>query len=977
LGYLLVVLGVTAGTSAIASAQAIDVFRPDADGYVYAVAVQPDGKIVVGGDFTMFGCNPNCGPSSVARQGLARLNADGTLDSTFNPGVNGPIYGIVVQPDGAIVIGGSFSGVGGGTGTTPRKYLARLNNDGTVDMGFDPGVNMNNYVEALALQPDGKILVGGGFYAGLGGAVRYFLGRLNPDGTADAGFSPGADGAVSALALQPDGKILVGGLFGYIGGEFGDTPRSRIARLNSDGSVDAGFDPGADFLVNVITVQADGKILVGGNFTTLGGGGTGTTPRAKIGRLNANGTLDTGFDPGANGFVYTLGVQTDGRILVGGDFTMLGGGGTGATSRNFLGRLNASGTIDSTFNPGADGGVYGLTIQPDGKVIVGGAFYQIGGGTGTTPRRYVGRILNSGAAPQSITVTGGGSVITWLRGGTSPELMRAEFATSTDGVNYTPLGAGVRVAGGWQLTGQSLTVDPNRTIRARGYYATAQNGASSSIAESIVPMSEVNIVENGNFGNSTTHWQFFATPDLSYIVTNVTAGVLQYYRVPPPQGTTNQAVAFQQTGVAIMSDAGIHAQFDLGNSSSVRKRVSVLILDASFTDLSVCTFWIPPNTPLTTFQMNTHTTKPWTNASIYFYAATAGSDGGFYRIDNVVMQYSPGVSNARTDCIDPFVPAPAGADGPDLLVNGDFNTGVLTPWLTFGQITGQITGGVFEFIKNPGAPAGVVFQLTNQAMTAKQIVLATLQLGNSSSVRKRVTVILHDSNFTDLTACTFWLAPGQPLSDYWIRGYATQAQANFTLSVYPATVGADQWILLDNATVRRTGSGTVGTECVEPGGGAPVSNNGPQAAPQRAISLNVGATSGSAWIADGFSAIPELLDSRGPAFAARAESGSASTLRTNTVIDLTTASAAALSFASWLKSADAVAEVQVSVGGGEWVTVAAASESNGWQTMDIDLTDFVGHVIEVRFVFEPDAAESRRPEAWLLRALQVHITKGR
>src|SRR5688572_30013845 len=110
-----VVLGVVSvllGASAGAQAQTVDVFHPAANHYIYAIAVQPDGKIRVGGEFTMFGCDPNCGPSSVARARLARFNADGTLDASFNPGVNGPVYAIVVQPDGAIVIGGSFSGVG-------------------------------------------------------------------------------------------------------------------------------------------------------------------------------------------------------------------------------------------------------------------------------------------------------------------------------------------------------------------------------------------------------------------------------------------------------------------------------------------------------------------------------------------------------------------------------------------------------------------------------------------------------------------------------------------------------------------------------------------------------------------------------------------------------------------------------------------------------------------------------------------------
>ena len=140
---------------------------------------------------------------------------------------------------------------------------------------------------------------------------------------------------VQALALQADGKILVAGSFTTIGGGgTGTTTRNTLARLNADGSLDPSFNPGANGQVVALAVQADGKILVGGGFTTLGGGGTGTTARSCIGRLNADGSLDTSFDPGAKAEVLALAVQPDGKILVGGLFTTLGGGGTGTTTRN-------------------------------------------------------------------------------------------------------------------------------------------------------------------------------------------------------------------------------------------------------------------------------------------------------------------------------------------------------------------------------------------------------------------------------------------------------------------------------------------------------------------------------------------------------------------------------------------------------------------------------------------------------------------
>ena len=115
-----------------------------------------------------------------------------------------------------------------------------------------------------------------------------------------------------------------------------------------------GFNPGANNSVHALAVQPDGKIVVGGDFTTLGGGGTGTTARNRIARLNPDGSLDPAFNPGANDSVLALAVQPDGKILVGGAFTMLGGGGTGTSARSSLARLLPDGTLDATFNPGAN-----------------------------------------------------------------------------------------------------------------------------------------------------------------------------------------------------------------------------------------------------------------------------------------------------------------------------------------------------------------------------------------------------------------------------------------------------------------------------------------------------------------------------------------------------------------------------------------------------------------------------------------------
>ena len=459
-------------------------FDPGANSSVRAVALQPDGKILLGGDFTTLGGG---GIGHTARSRLGRLNPDGTLENSFNPGANSTVQALAVQADGKIVAGGSFTTLGNG-GTTARNRLGRLNADGTVDTGFVPGANRP--VLALELQPDGKILVGGSFSAltgtGSGSTPRNRIGRLNPDGTVDTGFDPGANRPVRVLAVQANGKILVGGDFTTLGGGgTGTISRKRLGRLNPDGTLDASFNPGADQSVRGLAVQVDGKILVAGDFTTLRSGGV-TMVRNHLGRLNSDGTLDTSFNPGANGLVEELAVQADGRILVAGDFTTLGGGGTGTTVRNKVGRLNPDGTLDTSFDPGANLAVLALAIEADGKILVGGNFTTIGdGGTGTTPRNSIGRLTNTDAALEALTVASDGTTITWYRSGASPEVDRVTFELSTDGINYNALATPTRIAGGWQLTGQDLPTRQNIFVRARGFYSTGESDGSDSIVESV------------------------------------------------------------------------------------------------------------------------------------------------------------------------------------------------------------------------------------------------------------------------------------------------------------------------------------------------------------------------------------------------------------------------------------------------------------------------------------------------------------
>jgi len=335
---------------------------------VFAVALQADGKIVVGGTFSQAG--------GQARGNIARLNADGGLDTTFlssGVGANGDVFSVVVQSDGKIVICGDFTTVNG----TGRNRIARLNSDGTLDFTFlASGSGANFAVNAAAIQSDGKIIIGGRFST-INGTTRNRIARLNSDGTLDTSFlaaGSGLNGDLGSLALQADGKTVIGGVFTNVNG----TARNGIARLNSDGTLDTSFlaaGSGANSSVLAIAIQSDGKIVIGGFFTTVNG-----TTRVGAARLNVDGTVDMSFlatGSGANNALYSIALQSDGKIVIGGAFTNFSG-----QARNGIARLNADGSVDTSFlasGEGANNIVRCSAIQGDGKILIGGAFTTING----------------------------------------------------------------------------------------------------------------------------------------------------------------------------------------------------------------------------------------------------------------------------------------------------------------------------------------------------------------------------------------------------------------------------------------------------------------------------------------------------------------------------------------------------------------------------------------------------------------------
>ena len=241
-------------------------------------------------------------------------------------------------------------------------------------------------VEAVVLQADGKMIVGGTFRS-FASRLQSGIGRTNADGSPDYAFNPNVNNSVYAVAVQADGKILIGGEFTSVGGQ----ARTRLARLNSDGSLDTSFgDLNVNARIWTIVVQADGKILIGGDFDGVAG-----QTRSRLTRLNANGTLDTTFvNSNSGGTVYALAVQADGKIFVGGNNIYVSGG----SNYRYFGRLNANGTADTSFPDVVSvGDVRKIKIQPNGKIMISGSFAFIGPTGNTVNRKAIARLNADGS----------------------------------------------------------------------------------------------------------------------------------------------------------------------------------------------------------------------------------------------------------------------------------------------------------------------------------------------------------------------------------------------------------------------------------------------------------------------------------------------------------------------------------------------------------------------------------------------------
>jgi uncharacterized delta-60 repeat protein len=405
------------------------------DDEAYSVTVQPDGKIVVSG--------ASWDASNSSDFSLIRLNANGSLDTTFNGSgktivpvgaADDEANSLTVQPDGKIVVAGTSTDAAGNSDFS----LIRLNANGSLDTTFNgtgkaivPVGTAGDYAYSVAVQLDGKIVLGGTSTDAAGNS-DFSLVRLNTNGSLDTTFNGTGKAIVPvgtswdnafSLTIQPDGKIVLAG--SSLNGSDWDY---SLIRLNTDGSLDTTFNGTGKAIVPVgtagdyaysVTLQLDGKIVLGGTSTYAAGNSD-----FSLIRLNANGSLDTTFNgsgkailpvDAASDYGYNVTVQPDGKIIVSGYSD------NGGNNDFSLIRLNADGSLDTTFNGSAIdrlGGTVAYTqgdtpIALDNTVAVFDAeLAALGGGLGNYAGASVSLARHGGAdAGDAFSTTGNLSLV--------------------------------------------------------------------------------------------------------------------------------------------------------------------------------------------------------------------------------------------------------------------------------------------------------------------------------------------------------------------------------------------------------------------------------------------------------------------------------------------------------------------------------------------------------------------------------------
>jgi len=456
------------------------------------------GKVLVGGTFSQYS------GSTVDR--IMRINSNGTLDNTFTspPFSGGTVRTIVTQSDGKIVVGGTFGG-----DYRSKPYLNKTTPTNLIDTTFNQGSGPSSTVLALAEQSDGKILMSGNQTVYSGSAVSSLI-RINTNGTLDTSWTTGT-GGYSILPVS-GGKVLVAG----------DTTIAGIRRYNSNGTTDSSFNvgKGASSTVSTAATQSNGKIIIGGAFTSFGNQGNN-----NLIKLTSSSFIDYSFNQGTglDGYAFTFASQSDGKILAGGNFTDYSG-----SVANYLVRINTDGTKDTSFNTGVgfNNIVYVVKVQPDGKIVVGGGFTSYSGSSSPRIVRLNSNgtkdlTFNPGAGPTNIVydmqlqsdnkIVAVGAFTTTYSGSTSPRIVRI----NTDGTKDFTFNMGTT---GFSATQYSAQIQADGKIIVVGANATYSGSAAQRIRRINTNGTLDTTFNIGTAGLNNTTYKTIIQPDQKIVV---------------------------------------------------------------------------------------------------------------------------------------------------------------------------------------------------------------------------------------------------------------------------------------------------------------------------------------------------------------------------------------------------------------------------------------------------------------------------
>lgn len=507
-----------------------------ANGSVHITTIQEDGKIIIGGQFSSY--------DGIVRNRIARLNTDGTLDTTFASGFEPigmageeGISAMAIQQDGKIIASGWFTTFNGES----VNNIVRINIDGSLDTTFNAGTGLNYAAVAIAVQSDGKIIINNGYskyYQGsydvgniYNGAVVGKIARLNIDGTLDETFALSFAGDnINTMTIQSDDKIIIGGNFSSYNGK----AVNHIVRLNANGIPDSSFNysevPNGLVAINDIVVQSNGKLVIG-YLTNYG------TSADNIARLNSDGTLDRTFsyDMNLNNTLSVIAIQPNDKVIIGGHFTTSDG-----SIRNSVARLNSDGTQDASFfsGMGISGGFSTITVQSDYKLIIGGDFTLYNGLSNTlarlNPDGTLDTTFNSGISQISqlvaitnavsdidaTTAAGWGNIV--ATGGEDP-IGSIEWGTSPGDYSMGSCDAGKTSIGAFACGMTGLMPNTIYYVRAKAinslgtsYGAEVKfttNSDSSGVWSSTIDLNDVDasknnlvVITHGLCGSATDDW---------------------------------------------------------------------------------------------------------------------------------------------------------------------------------------------------------------------------------------------------------------------------------------------------------------------------------------------------------------------------------------------------------------------------------------------------------------------------------------